>query len=1029
MEESSVIRTAPVSSIAMAMLFGSVTFATTAISTRIWLTGDNRAIFAALHPKSDPLDVTSLISIYSLLYHSTIFGFILFFAYICEYHPPFPHAEKSYDRDEFYFLIAVIIVLSFYTIRKNDHKNDVKTTKKSEENKFQKNHQVSEFDNNESRIQKIDRDDSTFSSYTPGSPFNTKSNFIHVAPVKACDDLLNRNQTEEWKGWMQFVFLLYHYYHAEEVYNSIRVMITCYVWMTGFGNFSFFYLKGDYSFVRVLQMLWRLNFLVLFLCLSQGTTYILYYICPLHTYFFLMVYFTMGVGRHLNYSKHGLRLKLGLLALVIYFFWDVDSGLFRLIHFPLGSKPQLGAINGTLWEWYFRSTLDHWSTFLGMCFALNYPITSLFYRKLEALPPIKCWTCKGLIALSMIAVCVVWAFGPFAQDKFAYNATNPYFGFIPLLTYIFLRNLTPILRKHYLHLLHEIGKTTLETYLMQHHIWLTSNAKSLLVFIPGWPKVNMLIVTLIYFYTSRKLYRLTLYLRGMLLPDNRRQCISSMLWLASTIILFYLAAFCLESFGLSSLTSIAIITTVCGTLLYRKIMYLSWDSYKRAPKTSDEGESFINAISLSTRDQIIFDSSFTRFSPLVIGTMVICIVGLSWHEMAITGAGKIKPLHAGCDILANKGHWVGIDGCGEDVTGAAYRNHGISNFASCNSIGSSHVWGWEISPSSTHCRFIQRTEKQLLKALNHQRITFVGDSMTRNLYHAFCRQLGIKNAGEFDATGPKHQDITRVVKNTGVEFKWAPLASNQLSTIRNVLEQIKHKDASKCDLVVVGGGAWDRLHLYATDEDKQSLLETLGELKEEFVSLRQYGIPVVWVTPTVINTKALNTPEKQDHMTEEDMADMRNVYEDAGITSSSSFVIHGPSFTKERVEESYDGVHYPLDVYNAGAQIFANSLDWLIEEKVESEQFTAPEVGAMANPLLGLMMLCLAFISLLFYDGFLGFSYLAGLFAKVLPIDLYLEAFTTLHEKMRLPRLTTLSSSSIATNSSTSQITNNERNS
>ena len=42
-------------------------------------------------------------------------------------------------------------------------------------------------------------------------------------------------------------------------------MITCYVWMTGFGNFSFFYLKGDYSSVRVMQMLWRLNFLVIFL--------------------------------------------------------------------------------------------------------------------------------------------------------------------------------------------------------------------------------------------------------------------------------------------------------------------------------------------------------------------------------------------------------------------------------------------------------------------------------------------------------------------------------------------------------------------------------------------------------------------------------------------------------------------------------------------------------------------------------------------------------------------------------------------
>jgi dipeptide/tripeptide permease len=33
--------------------------------------------------------------------------------------------------------------------------------------------------------------------------------------------LLSREQTEEWKGWMQFIFLLYHYFHAEEVYNRL----------------------------------------------------------------------------------------------------------------------------------------------------------------------------------------------------------------------------------------------------------------------------------------------------------------------------------------------------------------------------------------------------------------------------------------------------------------------------------------------------------------------------------------------------------------------------------------------------------------------------------------------------------------------------------------------------------------------------------------------------------------------------------------------------------------------------------------
>jgi len=52
--------------------------------------------------------------------------------------------------------------------------------------------------------------------------------------------ILNRDQTEEWRGWMQIIFLLYHYFAAKETYNFIRILIACYVWMTGFGNFSFF---------------------------------------------------------------------------------------------------------------------------------------------------------------------------------------------------------------------------------------------------------------------------------------------------------------------------------------------------------------------------------------------------------------------------------------------------------------------------------------------------------------------------------------------------------------------------------------------------------------------------------------------------------------------------------------------------------------------------------------------------------------------------------------------------------------------
>ena len=42
--------------------------------------------------------------------------------------------------------------------------------------------------------------------------------------------LLSRAQTEEWKGWMQFAFIMYHYYRMYLAYNEIRCFVSAYVW-------------------------------------------------------------------------------------------------------------------------------------------------------------------------------------------------------------------------------------------------------------------------------------------------------------------------------------------------------------------------------------------------------------------------------------------------------------------------------------------------------------------------------------------------------------------------------------------------------------------------------------------------------------------------------------------------------------------------------------------------------------------------------------------------------------------------------
>jgi len=995
-------RDANISTLAMAMLFGSIIFATASLAARLWLAGmwnwdsggapihvtlsssssaseetvalvshndytkDNNS--KDLKKSKQPLDTTSLPSIYNLLHHCTVFGLILLYSYICENHPPYPHDEKTYDRDEFFFwTILVVVIAGGHSLKKNvDIRNNA--TRQTSRSAIKQGMQ-----NNRNRDE--------------NSPDNA---------------ILNRYQTEEWKGWMQFIFLLYHYMYAVEVYNGIRVMITCYVWMTGFGNFMFFQKTNDYSLHRILQMLWRLNFLVLFLCLTHGNRYILYYICPLHTYYFLMVLGVMYVGKERNHTRWWMRTKLGVLAIIIFIVWDCESyfGIFNLLHqLFLSDESVEGARMGTMWEWYFRSTLDHWSVLLGMVFAINYPITILWFKKIEVRSIRRQWMGKMAVAFGMLYALRTWVKGPLTYSKTQYNETNPYYGVIPLVTYIFLRNLTPTMRSYSMELLHEIGKTTLETYLMQHHIWLSSNSKTVLTFIPGWPRINLALVTCVYVLLSRKMHNLTLLLRTIILPDDREACIRSSVAMLVTIAGFYCTAFVVDEMDMTSLISVGVVSIVCGTLLYQSVMDSTWATYRKAVKAAkrkleaDLGDSDDHITTTSdseaTEDK---ETTISRFCPPLIGAMVVLVLGLTWNGFATTGARSIGPLPSTCDAFANNGSWIPFDGCNEASRGMAYRENQVSSYGMCLPHGNSHIWAWEKQASHTHCRFGHRDETQVKKVLNKRRVIFIGDSMTRNLYSASLRIMGVAGSGAYDATLPKHQGITSILwGTTPVVFKWAPLAVDQLAVLKEVNDNSVDGNTAQ-DLIVLGGGAWDRLHVYATDEDRQSHAATLKELSAEMLRSQQQNAAVVWLIPTTINSQALNTEEKRDHMREEDMEAMRSVYFKNGVLSASSFVLDGPTFTASRVSESFDGVHYPPQVYDAGAQILMNAIDWLLPLN-EAEPVIPPQIGKMSNPMLGFMMLVLVGIGLFMFDGFLGFTYLASAFVKGLkPHDLHRQA-------------------------------------
>jgi N-acetylneuraminate 9-O-acetyltransferase len=175
------------------------------------------------------------------------------------------------------------------------------------------------------------------------------------------------------------------------------------------------------------------------------------------------------------------------------FLWDVP-GVFDFFWAPL--KPFL-AIDGSLHEWHFRSKLDHLIAIWGMLCAYNYPAYSKWLLSLEAQAPSRQLVQKSILAVACVAVLLGWTYWAMfvMEDRFAYNKWHPYTAFLPITAYLLLRNLTPWLRNQYLPGLAFVGKMTLETYLLQFHLFLANNAKSLADYLPGYPLLTFIMAT------------------------------------------------------------------------------------------------------------------------------------------------------------------------------------------------------------------------------------------------------------------------------------------------------------------------------------------------------------------------------------------------------------------------------------------------------------------------------------------------------------------------------------------------------
>ncbi|KAI4878598.1 hypothetical protein NFI96_029293, partial [Prochilodus magdalenae] len=352
--------------------------------------------------------------------------------------------------------------------------------------------------------------------------------------------LLNREQTDEWKGWMQLVILIYHISGASAfipVYMHVRVLVAAYLFQTGYGHFSFFWLKGDFGLYRVCQVLFRLNFLVVVLCLVMDRPYQFYYFVPLVTFWFAVIYATMAMWPQILQIKANgnvfwhVALLFKLLGLLLFICFFAYSQEFFESVFSVWPISKLFELQGSIHEWWFRWKLDRFAVIHGMVFAFVYLVLQkcqiLSEGKGEPLFSNRISNCLLFISVVSFITYSIWASN--CKNKTECNEMHPYISVVQILAFVLIRNIPGYARSMYSSFFAWFGKISLELFICQYHIWLAADTKGILVLIPGIPSLNIIISTFIFVCVAHEISQITNDLAQVAIPKESAALVKRLL--------------------------------------------------------------------------------------------------------------------------------------------------------------------------------------------------------------------------------------------------------------------------------------------------------------------------------------------------------------------------------------------------------------------------------------------------------------------------------------------------------------------
>ncbi|KAF5589330.1 o-acetyltransferase CAS1 [Fusarium pseudoanthophilum] len=280
---------------------------------------------------------------------------------------------------------------------------------------------------------------------------------------------LSRDQTDEWKGWIQVLILIYHWTgaHGGSIYVLIRVCVAAYLFQAGYGQTLYFLNKNDFSFNRVAATLLRLNMLSCCLAYFMDTDYMFYYFPSLLSFWFLVVYATMAIRPRYNGDLQVMLAKICMSCLILSVIF-MGPSLTRWVFEILST---VFKIQWSYKEWHRRVTLDMLIVYVGM-------LTAVVNRHLKK--PVHLGL-RVALALACFFATTHYFYATSGLRMAAYSKWHPYVSLVPVVGFVAMRNVSGPVRNYHSKAMAWLGRCSLEIYILQFHILLAADTEGVLV--------------------------------------------------------------------------------------------------------------------------------------------------------------------------------------------------------------------------------------------------------------------------------------------------------------------------------------------------------------------------------------------------------------------------------------------------------------------------------------------------------------------------------------------------------------------